>query len=203
MNRESLILIGAGGHAKSCIDVIEQQGIYEIFGIIGLENELGKKINDYEIIGIDEDLPKFAKFAKLALVSIGQIKTPKLRTTLFTKAILAGFDLARVVSPLAYVSKTAKIGNGTIIMHRAVINSGVSIGNNCIVNSNALIEHDAQIADHCHISTGAIVNGEVKIENGCFIGSGSVIKEGVRISENSFVGMGTPIRSDITKLQVD
>ncbi len=34
---KKIILIGAGGHVRSCIDVIEQSKKYEIFGLIDNE----------------------------------------------------------------------------------------------------------------------------------------------------------------------
>lgn len=34
--KEQIILIGGGGHCKSCIDVIEQEGKYQIAGIVDL-----------------------------------------------------------------------------------------------------------------------------------------------------------------------
>ena len=34
--KEEIILIGGGGHCKSCIDVIEQEGKYQIAGIVDL-----------------------------------------------------------------------------------------------------------------------------------------------------------------------
>ena len=40
MTKPSLILIGAGGHARSCIDVIEQQGQYQIARLIGIPEEV-------------------------------------------------------------------------------------------------------------------------------------------------------------------
>ena len=58
----------------------------------------------------------------------------------------------------SYVSKSAKIGQGTIIMHGAIVNANAKIGNNCIINSGSLVEHDVIIGNHCHIATGALVN---------------------------------------------
>ena len=47
MKNSDLILIGAGGHAISCIDVLECQGLYQIRGLVGLKNELNTKKNGY------------------------------------------------------------------------------------------------------------------------------------------------------------
>ena len=37
MSKPSLILIGAGGHARACNDVIEHLGTFDIAGLIGNE----------------------------------------------------------------------------------------------------------------------------------------------------------------------
>ena len=185
-----IILIGGGGHCKSVIDVIEQEARFEIAGIIDKPELLGTKILGYPVIGNDSDIEILAKKYKYALVTVGQIKSPLLRIKLFDLAAKAGFTLPSIVSPLAHASKHSKIGNGTVVMHHAIINANVSIGNNCIINSKALIEHDCSISNN-HISTNATINGEVKIGSKCFIGSNVTVKDNTTIEENSFIKAGT------------
>jgi len=197
MTKKDLILIGAGGHARSCIDVIEQEGIFKIIGLVGLEKELGSHINGYEVIATDEGLSNLVVRNQFALVALGQISSPDARLNLIHRALKAGLELARVISPSAYISPSAQIGKGTIVMHGAILNAGVKVGSNCIINSKALLEHDTQVLDNCHISTGVILNGNVLVKEGCFIGSGSVIKEGISIGERSVVGMGSVLRADL------
>lgn len=189
-----IILIGGGGHCKSVIDVIEQEVKFEIAGIVDKPEFLNTKILGYPVIGNDFDLEILAKKYHYALVTVGQIKSPILRIKLFDLAIKAGFTLPSIISPSAYVSKHSKIGNGTVIMHHAIINANVSIGDNCIINSKALIEHDCSISNNCHISTNAIINGEVKIGPKCFIGSNVTIKDNTTIEENSFIKAGTLVK---------
>ena len=196
--RKNLVLIGAGGHARSCIDVIEQEGKFKIIGIVGLESELGLQVNGYEVIATDKDLSTLVGKAQFALIALGQISSPDARASLYQRASKARFELASVVSPSAYVSPSAQIGKGPIIMHGAIINAGVTVGSNCIVNSRALLEHDTQVLDNCHISTGAILNGGVLVEEGCFIGSGTIVKQGVSIGERSVVGMGSFLRTSLS-----
>jgi len=194
--KKDLILIGGGGHCRSCIDVIEIEGIYKISGIVDRSTKLGQKIQGYEIIGTDEDLPKFVRSFKNYLITIGQIKSSTLRKKLFKQLTGMGAVFPSIISPLAYVSKDAQIFPGTIIMHRAVVNSKARIGKNCIINTGAIIEHDAQIADHCHISTGAIVNGGGTIGEGTFLGSNAVCRENVNIGNHCVVGMGAKVLKD-------
>ena len=57
----TLILIGGGGHCKSCIDVIEMEGKYHIAGIVDVSKKLQKRILGYTIMGTDQDLPKLVE----------------------------------------------------------------------------------------------------------------------------------------------
>ena len=196
MSKPALILIGAGGHAQACIDVIEQLGQYQIAGLVGLVEELQTQPLGYSVIATDSALPDLAKIYHAALITAGQIRTSGIRSRLYMLASDLGFRLPVIIAPTAYVSRHATIGAGTIVMHGAIVNAGAVVGNNCIINSRALIEHSATVADHGHISTGAILNGKVRVGAGSFIGSGSIIKEGIVLGESCVIGMGLSVRHD-------
>jgi sugar O-acyltransferase (sialic acid O-acetyltransferase NeuD family) len=187
---KDIILIGGGGHCKSVIDVIEQEGQFKIAGIVDKPEFLGFDILGYSVIGNDSDLGILVKKYKYALVTVGQIKSPLLRMKLFELAKKSGFILPNIISPRAYISKYTTVGKGTIIMHDVLINADAKIGENCIINSKALIEHDCSISNHCHISTSATINGGVIVKSGSFIGSGVTTKELIIIGENSFIKAG-------------
>lgn len=194
MSKPNLIVIGAGGHAHACIDVIEQLDQYTITGLVGLPEEMHTQHLGYSVIATDSDLEKLAKEYQFAFIAIGQILSAKNRIHLYHYIKELRFQLPSIISPFAYVSHHATVGSGTIVMHEAIINAGAEIGENCIINTRSLIEHGAIVEDNCHISTGAILNGDVKIGAGSFIGSGSIIKEGVTIGSNSLIGMGLTVR---------
>ena len=187
MNKKSLILVGGGGHCKSCIDVIEQEGKYQIVGIVDLPEKIGQSILGYPIIATDKDLKSLSKKYENFLITLGQIKSAERRKALFSILKKLNVTLPVVISPNAYISPHTSIKEGTIIMHKVVINANAVIGENCIINTKALVEHDTEIGNHCHISTGAIVNGCVKIGDETFFGSGAVSKEDIEIPPNSFI----------------
>lgn len=184
-----LILIGGGGHCAACVDVIELANEYEIAGFI--DKDPNSKLFGYPLLGDDESLPRLRREFDYALITIGQIKSPANRMRLFAQTKSLGYTLPSIVSPRAYVSRNATIGEGTMIMHDALINARGNIGCNCIINSKALVEHDAVIEDNCHIATGAIVNGGVLVRRGTFIGSNAVTKEAVQTKENDFIKAGS------------
>lgn len=196
MTKPSILLVGAGGHARSCIDVIEVEGSFEIAGLVGSPEEVGTKVLGYPVLGSDNDLKRLASKYGNGIVTVGQIKSPEIRIRLFKALLESGCTVPAIVSPRAEVSKHATIGSGTMVMHGAIVNAGASVGRNCIVNSLALVEHDVIVHDHCHIATTAAINSGVEIGSGTFIGSGSIVKQGLRIGERCVIGMGERVLSD-------
>jgi sugar O-acyltransferase (sialic acid O-acetyltransferase NeuD family) len=191
---KDIILIGGGGHCKAVIDVIEQEGRFNIIGIIDKPELLGKNVLEYPIIGNDSELNVLVKRCKNALITIGQIRSPLPRINLFDTVLKLGFTLPSIVSPRAYISQHAYIGIGSIIMHDAVVNAGAIIGDNCIINTKSIVEHGSNIGNHCHISTNAVINGDVVVGSGSFIGSGAISKESIKIDDNYFAKAGSVIK---------
>lgn len=99
MNKNKLILVGGGGHCKSCIDVIEEEGHYEIVGILDIPSKKGSQILGYEIIGNDDDYEKFHQQGCTFLITVGQIKTATLRKNIFEKLIKINANFATIVAP--------------------------------------------------------------------------------------------------------
>ncbi|TEY02788.1 acetyltransferase [Campylobacter sp. US33a] len=181
--KEKIILIGAGGHANSCIDVIELENKFKIAGFV--VNDATQKSFKYPILGCDDDLKNLFKHYKFAFIAIGQIKNAYKRMQIYEKLKSIGFKLPTIVSPLAYVSPYAFVDEASIIMHQALVNVNAKIGKACIINSKALIEHDSTVQDFCHISTAAVVNGECFVKKGSFLGSNTHLKHTQILEERS------------------
>ena len=192
-----LLLVGGGGHARACLDVIETEGNFEIQGIVERIGGEQAPVLGYPVIGSDADLAALLSATPSVLITVGQVKSPDARVALYELLLRLGAEFPCIVSPTSYVSKHSTIGEGTIVMHRAIINATASVGSNCIINSQALVEHEAVIGDHCHISTGAKVNGDVNIGSGAFIGIGAILREGVLIGANCVVGAGAIVLHDL------
>ncbi|MGV3665409.1 MAG: acetyltransferase [Leptospira bouyouniensis] len=195
--KEPLLLLGAGGHAKSCIDVIEAEGRFQIVGLIGSEEERGKEILGYKIVGTDKDLLQAKSISNHIIICIGQIKNFESRYQMFFHLKKLGFSLVSVVSPKARIARSAQIGEGTIILHNVIVNSDVKIGNNCIINTGSILEHDVRVGDHTHISTSCVLNGGVTVGDCTFVGSGTIVKETVSIGSKVIVGMASKVLKTI------
>ncbi|MHC4699497.1 MAG: acetyltransferase [Planctomycetota bacterium] len=189
-------MLGAGGHAKSCQDIIDSFRDYSI-SLKG-RIRIGFKVND------TRKLSK-GSFKSLAMnhdgfvLGVGQIHSPKQRIKIAFQVLSAGGQFATLISPYARVSPQAKIGKGVVVMPNASINAGAEIGDYCIINTGAIIEHDARVGEFCHIATGAVVNGDCKIGKCCFIGSNAVLLNQMEICKDTTVGAGSVVTKRITE----
>lgn len=194
---KDLILIGGGGHCKSCIDVIEQGDDYKIVGILDTIDKVGSNVLGYPIVGADENILNYEREEVFFLITVGHIKSNKVRKNIYLRLVERNLNIGTVISPFAIKSKYSSAGVGTIIMHHVILNSDSYIGENCIINSKALIEHDCKIGNHTHISTGVIINGGCTVGDNVFIGSRTVIAQGVTIGDNITIGAGSLVLKSI------
>ena len=192
-----LILVGGGGHCLSCIDVVESTGRFHIIGIVDIAEKAGTNVLGYPVIGCDDDIPRLVADCPHFLITVGQIKTPGLRKKLSGIIKDAGGDLPVIISPNAYVSPHAIVEEGSIVMHRALVNAGAHIGRCCIINTLALVEHETRVGDYCHISTAACLNGQVTIGEETFIGSNAVIGNNLTVAPNTLVAAGSQVLKNL------
>lgn len=192
---QNLILLGAGGHCKSIIEILEtMQDEYCITGI--LDVEASTDLCGYPILGNDDLIENLTKENQF-LITVGSIKSTKIREKIAAKVSASGGGFATIISKNSIVSKRTKIGEGTVILHNATVNADVVIGEQCIINTAANIEHDCKIGDFVHVSTGAMINGACQIGNRCFVGSNSTIAQGVTVCNDVIIGAGSVVIKDI------
>lgn len=188
--KKSLLLIGGGGHCRSCIDVIEAEAMYEIAGVIDSADKIGSRVLNYPVVSDDEGIDEYIKKGFYFLLTIGQIKSSLKRQEIYNLVKSKKGIFATVISPSATVSSYASIGEGTIVMHNVIVNASAVVGNNVILNTGCLIEHDVTIGDHVHVSTHAVVNGTAIIGESSFVGSNATIAQEVKIGKEIILGAG-------------
>lgn len=190
-----IILVGGGGHCRSVIEAAESSGLI-IKGIIDLPDRVGERVGDHPVIGVDPDIPDYVNKYRF-IVTVGHIGNCGIRERLCGFIDSVGGRMATIIASTAHLSRHVIIGEGTVVLHSACVNSGAVIGRNCIINTGAIIEHDSLIEDNVHVSTGAIINGGVKIGKGSFIGSGVIVGHGVRIGPGVVLGAGSVTVKDL------
>lgn len=186
---QDLIMIGGGGHALSCLDVILSTGKFSILGYVDSINQ-GNPWNDVPYLGDDSSLPSLLEKCPNVFISVGQIKSVDIRRKIVQSLRSTRAQFPAIIAPTAYVSPLATIGKGTIVMQGAHVGPGAIVGDHSILNTKSLIEHGARIGNFVHVSTAAVVNGDVTVEDGSFIGSNSVLCQGITLPSGAFVQAG-------------
>ena len=179
-----LIIVGAGGHGRCCLDIAREKYDEIIFLDDGL---VGQTVNDCKVIGnINEMKALFPEYLDI-FIAVGN---NVFRKQLYNQAKEIGYNIITLISNEATVSKYASIKQGSVIFPHAVIEPNVMIGNNCIVCANATINHDAIIRDACLIYSNTVIRPNVIIHELTRIGSNCTVTFGKEIEEGSDIKDG-------------
>jgi sugar O-acyltransferase (sialic acid O-acetyltransferase NeuD family) len=183
----AIVLIGASGHCKVIIEIIEQtqgtiKAIYDAglsaSSLLGYPVQAGDPVEDNTIIAIGSN----AKRKQIA------------------DSLPVRF--ATAVHPRANISTRCSIGAGSVVMAGATINSETVIGTHCIINTNASVDHDCIISDFAHISPNASLAGNVTVGEGAQVGIGSTVIQGVKIGKWAIIGAGSVVTRDVPDFAV-
>lgn len=180
-------LIGASGHAKVILEILEILGV-EIGALVDQNPEVTNLLN--YVVG--QDFPKsYHNLQDHVIVSIGN--------NLIRKRIVNSniYNYYLAIHPKTNISSRAIIGIGTVVMAGATINTGVKICTHCIINTNASIDHDCFIADFVHISPNVALAGDVTIGEGTHVGIGACILQGLTVGKWAIIGAGAVIINNI------
>ena len=186
MINKDAIIIGAGGHARSLISVIESMG-FNIKAFFDKNNSIKgfggiKNFGDYNpnsFIGAN------------VFMGIGNINLKKK----LIKKITHSFGMA--IDKTAIVDSDTKLGEGVQVFPGSVLNRKVIIGNHSIINTRAIIEHDSKLGSFVHVAPGAVICGSVIIGNETLIGANSTVLPDCIIGNNVTIGAGSVVTKSI------
>ena len=191
---KKILILGTGGHAKSCIDLISRCKDYNLIGLISKNSDEIEKNSNVKVVGSDKDLINFKKKCKNLMIGIGFLGNSRKKEVLYNKVINMGFKIPTIISPSSYISKYAKIEEGVNIFHDCIVGPDTLIKKGVIINNKCLLEHDVTVEKFSHVSTSCIINGNSSIGSKSFIGSGTIVKNNSKIKSNSFIKMGSLIK---------
>ena len=196
MTRTPILVVGAGGHAKVVLDVLERMGIYEIVGLLDDNADRQGAVHaGYKVIGVLATLSRFRdQGVRGAIMALGHNVR---RRQVYLQAEQAGFAMVTAIHPSAQIGARVTIGGGTLVVAGVIVNADADIGANVIVNTGTTVDHDCQIGAHVHLSPGVHLAGCVSVGEITHIGIGAVVLPNIRIGRNCIVGAGAVVRDDV------
>ena len=198
--REKIVVIGGGGHAKVIIELIRGSGEYEIAGILDHRHETGDVVDGVTVLGDDAHLPALKiSGMKNACIAVGSVKDNSVRKRLYKLAKDSGFYMPYLIHPKSIVLESGtNISEGVHVMAGAIVHVGSIIGENTIINTGAIIEHDCRIGKNVHICPGAVICGGSTIGDNSFIGAGATVIHLIETGKDTVIGAGAVIKKNLT-----
>lgn len=194
-----IVGLGAGGHARSMVDLVRLLGRYELVGLLDENPRLhGTSVLGVPVLGNDGRLAELGtKGVRHSFLGVGSVGDANVRRRLFDQLLGLGFEVVSMIHPRAIVSPMATLGRGVSVLAGAIVNPAALLGDNVLVNTGAIVEHDNVIEEDAHIATGARLAGGVQVGRAAHIGIGATIREGVRVGARAIVGAGAVVVKDV------
>ncbi len=194
-----ILIYGAGGHAKTIMDMVKQIGEYAIAGILDDDSRLtGKSVLGIPVLGTRALLSALAgQGVKLAANGVGGILDIGIRVKVFELLESAGFAFPALIHPRATVEPSAKVEEGVQVFANAYVGTDAVLEPKCMVNTNAVVSHDCVIGAYTHIAPGALLAGHVHIGERTLVGMGVTTSIGVQIGSGVRIGNGAILLADV------
>lgn len=188
---KNVVVIGASGHGKVIADTIIKSGD-KVVGFLDDGVDKGSLVAGIEVLGKIGDYKIFENCE--FIIAIGN---PNIRRKIANDLPVKWYT---AIHPSAVISSLeVEVGEGTVIMANAVINSSAKIGKHCIINTASIVEHDNKLGDYVHISPNAALAGGVSVGKMTHIGVGACVKNNINIAPNCIIGAGAAVVKDISE----
>jgi len=177
----SLLMLGAGGHARVLQEVLAEAG----------HSLAAEPITD------DSVLAGYSAADHLLINGIGSSSSLSLRAEVFERHKAAGFNFLQLQAQTAHISESATLLEGVQVMHMAVVHSEAVVEDNSIVNTGAIVEHHCVVGASSHIAVGAVLCGNVVVGARTHVGANATILQGVRVGSDCIIGAGAVVLHDV------
>lgn len=197
---ENILVFGAGGHAKSVIDVIEKAGIYRIAGLLDSHKPQGTEVYGYTVLGDEKYLVEDRNINGI-VVAIGD-NWLRGKIAMEIRSLRPDLPFVTAIHPNASIARGAIIGEGSVLMAGAVVNSDTKIGNHCVMHTHSSVDHDSTVEEFVTLAPHAVTGGNVRI--GCYssISLGASLIHSATVGEHTIIGAGSTVLSAIESYSV-
>ena len=199
MEREKLVIVGAGGFAREVLwqltEINNRVDMYDILGFVDDNTELQNQlINGFPIVGDTQWLIDYPEKI-CAVICIGN---SKIRKKIYNKIkINSNIIFPTILAEDVQCSDSVKFGQGCIICLSNILTVNITVGDFVIANLDCTVGHDAIIEDFVTLYPSVNVSGNVHISSCTEIGTGANIIQGKNIGKNTIIGAGSVVIKDI------
>ena len=190
------VIIGAGGHGRVVLDIMQHEGRHEVVGFLDSNPDLhGRLMDGVEVLGPIQRLAGLKEQGvRGAIVAVGHNGT---RRSFGEQVQRLGHELVSAIHPSANIANNVSMGRGVVVAAGALVCAHCQIGDGVILNTGCLVDHETMIGTACHLCPGVKIAGRVTIESGAFVGIGATVIQHVRVGHDSVIGAGAVVLKDV------
>ncbi len=196
-----MLIIGASGHAKELIEVIDIKKHNELMFFDNVSSPLPVVfLKQFKVINTILEIEEF--FLKNSCDFATAIGGSHSKRGVVEKIRALGGNYVSVIDKDAVIGNfDVLIANGVNIMKHVFISNSVSIGEGSLVNYGTSIHHDSVIGEYCELAPKSTVLGNCTIGNNVFIGANATILPNVNIGDNAIIGAGAVVVKNVNANQ--
>lgn len=148
------------------------------------------RIGAVEVMGsLAEAVERFRGQAPAIAMGIGYRNLPARREA-WVRVRASGLPTPPLVHPQAYVSRTAVLAPGVLVMARAIVDRDARLGEASVLWPGACVNHESVIGANCFISPNATICGASRVGADSFVGAGAMVADECDVPDGSFLRMG-------------
>lgn len=186
-DQEEIFVVGAGGHADVCVDILSLRGL-TIAGYIAEVPPADHKSSKY--LGTLKNVLSSRSATGSAVVAVGDNRS---RLKIGKDLLARGWNLPPVIHPSAVIAESAIVGAGAVICAGSVVGPYAMVGTLSIINTSASVDHHCRIGEGSHVGPGANLCGAVSLGQGVFLGAASVCIPNTSVGDAATVGAGSVV----------
>ena len=194
-----LIVIGGGEHARVVIDAVRSRlGLFRLLGFADpapCEETIARM--GVARLGDDAACIGLASADVVFVSGLGTTGVGDRRASILQPYFDAKAEFATVVHASAWVSESAQLSSGAVVLGGAQVNTGARLGAHAVVNTGAIVEHDVTLGAYVMVAPGAAIGGGAKIGDGSYVGLGARIRDHIALGARALVGMGAVVTADV------
>ncbi|GGB72137.1 transferase [Flavobacterium suaedae] len=196
---DKFIIIGAGGHAAEIDEYLAHANILagdEKYAVCGFLDDNAESYDAYSFSAPFLGSIKEHKIddSCFYIMGIANLKYRKLITEDFK---YKGAAFKTFIHPLAYISPSAKIGEGVVIAPYVNVGPNVVIGDYTLINSRASMGHDTVIGKYNFISPNVCFSGFTTIGDENLFGINSASIPQIKIGDRNKIAAGMVVERNI------
>ncbi|MCT0201797.1 MULTISPECIES: acetyltransferase [Synechococcaceae] len=187
-----VLLIGAGGHARSVLAMLLRHRGFTPVGLIDSFQPQGPGLDGVPIIGTEADVPALCEQLRVRhlMVAIGD-NTQREAMAQRLAASCPNAVFPALIDPTAVVATGVRIGAGVVLLAQAHVGPGSELGDGVLLNTMASLDHDTQVGSFASLAPGVITGGRVILGPRSFLGLGVQLLQGVHVGADTVVGAGS------------